>query len=120
MIFDLDGTLIDTERPGVEAGLAALASLGFPVTQDFLMSLIGIDAAEGQRRLHAHVGPGLDMARLDAEWSAATHRSEGQGIPTMAGAHDLLTALGLRGLPRAIATNSETHRAIAKLGYAGS
>ena len=43
IFFDLDGTLIDTERLAVEAGLHAFKILGHHDAGDLLHSLIGID-----------------------------------------------------------------------------
>lgn len=119
IIFDLDGTLIDTERQAIETGLSVLAGMGFTVGRDFLTSLVGIDEIEGQRRLAAHTGPGLDLARLDAAWQAATRQAQDAGIPAMAGADLLLADLARRGLPRAVATNSATASAVRKLRSAG-
>ena len=43
VIFDLDGTLIDTERLAIDASLKAFASMGHLVDLGFLHSLVGTD-----------------------------------------------------------------------------
>ena len=43
LLFDLDGTLIDTESLALAAGMQAFAAVGFPVAPDFMHRLIGID-----------------------------------------------------------------------------
>ena len=47
VIFDLDGTLIDSESITQAAGIEAFASLGVAVEPEFLHSLIGIDDRTG-------------------------------------------------------------------------
>jgi HAD superfamily hydrolase (TIGR01509 family) len=116
-IFDLDGTLIDTESILLDAGIQALRTFGHDVSRDFLISLIGIHGPDANRRLADHLGAHVDFAALDREWSALTRRRYALGIPVMTGVHDLLGALGP--LPRAVATNSSTDGAIRKLGEAG-
>lgn len=118
-IFDLDGTLLDTERLVIDAGLEVLSSLGHAVSRGFMISLVGIDAAEGHRRLCAHVGSAIDPEGLDVAWSAATRRYYAGGIPLMAGVEVLLGDLAARALPFAVATNSATANARRKLAEAG-
>ena len=43
ILFDLDGTLVDTETLAVAAGLAAFAAAGHPVDMEFMHRLVGID-----------------------------------------------------------------------------
>lgn len=119
VIFDLDGTLIDTESLSIRTGLAVMADMGFAVAREVLTGLVGIDEIEGQRRLSAHLGPSADIALIDREWRAASRRAHEAGIPAMAGAGALLTEIARRGLPRGVATNSLTEAAGRKLRAAG-
>lgn len=64
-IFDLDGTLIDSERLVLEAGLEAFEALGLAIGRDFLVSLIGVAEAEGRRRIEAELGQGADLRALE-------------------------------------------------------
>ena len=118
-IFDLDGTLLDTERPIVDTALAILSARGHPVPRAFLLSLVGIDALESNRRLAAHLGPEADLDGFTAEWNAAARAAMAEGIALMPGVAALLDTLALRGLPRAVATNSATRAAQRKLTQAG-
>ncbi len=45
-IFDLDGTLIVTERLFLDAALDALARAGGTVTREFMTSLVGVADSE--------------------------------------------------------------------------
>lgn len=118
-IFDLDGTLIDTERLLIDTCLETLADHGHQVPRSFILSMLGMSGAEGARRLSAFLDHRIDMPAFEAVWSAATDLRYAQGIPPMAGADELLTGLTRRNLPRAVATNSATASAHKKLGMAG-
>lgn len=116
-IFDLDGTLIDTERRLMEAGAEVLAELGYDVDRTFLISLVGIDAGVGYTRLKAHIGPHFDEASFSKVWHGAAVRAFANGVPTMPGVEALLDRVAH--LPKAIATNSRTASAREKVAAAG-
>lgn len=120
VIFDLDGLLLDTERLALASGRAALARMGHEVGEDFFLTLVGIDAPEGHRRLCAHLGCDLDASELDRSWLAEMDLMiAASGIPLRPGVHAVLDALDRLDLPRAVATNSATARARTKLQAAG-
>lgn len=119
VIFDLDGTLIDSERLVIDAGAEILADMGISDGRALLTALVGIDVVEGQRRLLAHAGPRFDMAAFEDAWNRASHLAFDGAVPRMAGAEALLAELARRGLPRAVATNSRTRGALHKLDRAG-
>ena len=118
-IFDLDGTLIDTERLLIDTCLETLSAHGHAVPRSFILTMLGMSGAEGARRLGAYLDHRIDMAAFDAAWSAATDLRYATGIAAMAGADGLLTQLAARTLPRAVATNSATASARKKLALAG-
>jgi HAD superfamily hydrolase (TIGR01509 family) len=117
-IFDLDGTLIDTERLFIDAAVTAARRLSLPFDRAFMASLAGQSDAEGFRIMQAHVGPATDLEPFQTEWSALV-RTYAKGIPLMRGVTDLLSDLAARRFPRAIATNSYTDGARRKLAHAG-
>ena len=49
VIFDLDGTLIDSESITQAAGIEAFAAMGVDIDPAFLHSLIGVDDRTGWR-----------------------------------------------------------------------
>ncbi|MFN0115237.1 MAG: HAD family hydrolase [Paracoccaceae bacterium] len=119
VIFDLDGTLIDTERLYVDCAVAALAHLGHGVARDFVLTLVGHSDSEGNRRLARHIGPAFDERAFTQRWSLEIDTRAGTAIDPMPGAAELLGHLAARATPRAIATNSATATAHRKLSRAG-
>ncbi len=119
ILFDLDGTLIDTESLALAAGIAAFADLGHPVTVDFLHALVGIDLPSAARIIEAAY-PTLDQAALHPVWQKGFAAAmERDGLAMKSGAVDLLSA---RLRPMALVTSSgrsEAHRKLALVGIAG-
>lgn len=118
ILFDLDGTLIDTECLALASGLAAFAELGHPVTEDFLHQLVGVDLPTGGKII-ARAMPGVDQDALHPLWQAGFLAAmERDGLALKSGALDLLQA---RLLPMALVTSSgrrEAHRKLEKAGIA--
>lgn len=111
VIFDLDGTLLDTEAITHAAGIEAFASQGICIDPAFLHGLVGKDDATGGRMIRARF-PQLDPALFESVWAAGVQRRMAAGIPLKPFALDLLSSITL---PRAIATSSGRESATRKL-----
>lgn len=118
-IFDLDGTLIGTERMLIDTCIQTLACYGHIVSRDFVTSMVGVSEAEGFDRICTHIGVRLDPVDFGASWSRANQAAYANGIPLMPGVAELLADLKSRSIPHAVATNSSTAGALRKLGLAG-
>ena len=118
-IFDLDGTLIGTERMLIDTCIQTLARYGHTVSRDFVISMVGVSEAEGFDRICTHIGVRLDPVEFGATWSMANQAAYAKGIPLMPGVDTLLAGLKAQGIPHAVATNSSTAGALRKLGLAG-
>lgn len=115
ILFDLDGTLIDTESLALAAGLAAFASLGHPVTEAFLHQLVGKDLPTAGQIIATEL-PTLDHKALHPIWQDGFLTAMAQGLPLKRGV-DLMLAARL--LPMAIVTSSGRAEAHHKLAVAG-
>lgn len=114
-IFDLDGTLVDSERMVFAAGVEACRALGHEVDLRFFESLVGLDDRTSTRLIEEHLGETLDMAAFFAEWDRLCARGYEGGIPILPGVVELLDALSAAGLPLALCTSSRRDQAQAKL-----
>lgn len=117
-IFDLDGTLVDTETLMFAAGQTAFARHGLEMTHALFAQLLGTDEPTGTRIL-ARALPEADLPALNAAWTSEIHSRFAEGIPAKPGAADLLSRLADKGLPIAIATSSGAKAAAHKLADAG-
>ena len=107
LIFDVDGTLVDTNAAHVEVWRMVLASIGLAVPPVRIAGEIG---QGGDRLLHAILGP--DEARrlgpsLGRQW-IETYRAHLRETPirTFPKAHELFAALRARGVRTALATSN--------------
>ncbi|HEX9859100.1 MAG TPA: HAD family phosphatase [Paracoccaceae bacterium] len=117
VIFDLDGTLIDTESLALASGVAAFASLGITITSDYLHQFVGVDDASN-RRIMARHHPGLDLRVLEDRMQVEFFRRIDEDLPLKPGALELLAALAL---PKALTTSStriSAQRKLARIGLA--
>jgi len=115
VIFDLDGTLIDTEAHNQAAGVAAFAQQGITVDRSFLRRMIGQDDETSAAIIRATF-PELDFDAFSTAWGHAVRRNYATGIPLKPGASALLSQITL---PKALATSSTRAQADHKLALTG-
>lgn len=115
LLFDLDGTLIDTESVAIRAGMAAFAAQGHEVSLGFMHSLVGVDEPTGGQRI-AQALPGLDQEALRQDWQRRFVSETERELLLKPGV-DLLLAAGLA--PMAVVTSSSQASARRKLARVG-
>lgn len=115
LLFDLDGTLIDTETIAATTGIAAFAAQGLTVDEVFMHGLIGKDEPSAARIITAAM-PHLDLTALSHHWRGGFEAGLARGLPLKPGAAQLLSAFEI---PRALVTSSGRPGAHHKMGLAG-
>ena len=124
VLFDLDGTLIDTVETRIAAWLEALAGAGYPTTRERLAPLIGLDGRRLAREIAALAGETIDDRRTEEidRRSGEVYQRLNQAPRPLPGVHELIDVIEHRHLRWAIATSSRRSQvatSVAALGLDG-
>ena len=108
ILFDLDGTLVDTVPARIDAWAVALEEAGIPATRAQLEPMIGMDgrrlAREASKAAERHLGE--DEAEAIDRRSGELFDARNSDPRPLPGAREMLLELDARGLTWAIATSS--------------
>lgn len=103
VVFDLDGTLIDSEALVKEAHFAACARLGVTMSEAQFLALVGMHREANDEMLRRYYGADFPLE----DFIAATRAHVGERVaPLKPGAAELMDALDELGLPYGLATSS--------------
>jgi HAD superfamily hydrolase (TIGR01509 family) len=108
LIFDLDGTLVDTVETRIRAWLAVFEEFRIPAARDQVAALIGIDGKRLAREVAEAAGRSLGEGR-DEEVDrrcGEIYESLNRNPQPLPGAGELLRWLDVEAWPWAIATSS--------------
>jgi HAD superfamily hydrolase (TIGR01509 family) len=120
VIFDNDGLTLDTEHTWTRAETALYARYGTEFTLDHKREMLGTSGAKSALSMERHLGQPGRGGELSAELRALVHAElDGAGVTPMAGVIELIAALGERGVPLGLATNSGREFATRALRGAG-
>lgn len=120
VIFDMDGLMLDTERPMVDAWIIAARNQGWTVEEKTLLKIVGIDEASSRAIMYSAQGPDFPYDLIRKELVSLFIREvEVRGIARRPGLMVLLDHLGRLGVPLGVATSSKRETALWKLRHGG-
>jgi len=121
VVFDLDGTLVDTVEARIRAWIEALGQAGFPATRGQIAPLIGVDGTRLAKEVAATAGTPIGDDRAEE-----IDRSCGQIFDRLSpapralpGVGELIAALDERHARWAIATSSRAEQVTASVNALG-
>jgi len=124
VLFDLDGTLVDTVEMRISAWEEALEAAGLPTGRKALAPLIGVDGKRLAREIAALAGAPIDEARSEEidRQSGEIYERLNQAPRPLPGIGRLIGELDRRDIVWAIATSSRKEQvtaSVAALGLSG-
>jgi phosphoglycolate phosphatase len=121
VLFDLDGTLVDTVDTRIAAWEQALDEAGFPTGRDRLAPLIGLDGKRLAREIAALAGRRIDEARSEVidRASGEIYARLNRAPMPLPGLSQLIAELDRRSIAWAIATSSRKEQVAVSVAALG-
>jgi HAD superfamily hydrolase (TIGR01509 family) len=120
VIFDLDGTVVDTERFSVGAWPEVARKRGYALTGAMVRQFVGLNDAAERAILKAEYGDGFPYDEIRSELRDLFRKNaESEGIPVKKGFAQLLAEIKRLELPYALATSTSRDFVGWKLEHAG-
>jgi HAD superfamily hydrolase (TIGR01509 family) len=106
VLWDMDGTLVDTEPYWIESEFEIIEERGGTWTQQHAMNLVGNDLLDSGRYIAEHSGIDLEPAEVVEVLLDRVTARLGRTVPWRPGARELLADLRSRGVRCALVTMS--------------
>lgn len=106
VLWDMDGTLVDTEPSWIEAEYELASRHGGSWSLEHAMNLVGNDLLDSGRYIREHMGIDLEPPAIVEELLDGVVARVEQEVPWRPGATELLATLRSRGVPCALVTMS--------------
>ena len=119
VVFDMDGLLIDTIPAYVSAMVQAGDDVGYAVSKDYVLSLVGLLGTELEAQLRADLGPAFPLPAYLTAVFARLGPILDAGVPLKTGALELLEELARMGMPVAVGTSMKRREALHHLNHCG-
>jgi HAD superfamily hydrolase (TIGR01509 family) len=117
-VFDLDGTIVDSEPRGLMALRRLFGDYGVPYDEALLRRFVGRRGPEVFAELD-HLFPGRHPDHLSAEVEAYFHEPGQPPIPALPGAVELAGEIHRNGAPLGLVTSADRDHAVATLERLG-
>ncbi len=118
VLFDMDGTMIESERALLDCWRQAAQELALPLEDELWLSMVGLHDRAGHDLLRTRL-PEHDVRALVSAMQALYDVRVDAGLPLKPGLIALLQDLDAHGMPTAVVTSTHRQRAIYKLERAG-
>lgn len=105
-IFDVDGLLLDSERPLLDTWVEAARQLGHPFEPALLSRVLGRPGAEGVALFRAALGPDYPYDAVKARARELMADVHARGFDVKPGARELLARLEQARVPCAVASST--------------
>ena len=119
VIFDMDGLMLDTERPLVQLWEKVGKTYGYDIGPDILIRTMGIDEAGTRAIIEAEFPPDFPYDQIRGEVRGLYREELDRGISLKAGLITLLDHLAALKIPAGVATTTKRESALGKLAKAG-
>jgi HAD superfamily hydrolase (TIGR01509 family) len=106
VLWDMDGTLVDTEPLWIDSEFEVVREHGGTWSQEHAMNLVGNDMLSSGRYIREHAGIDLEPSEIVEQLLDRVTNRMGSTMPWRPGAVELLTDLRARGVRCALVTMS--------------
>lgn len=120
VIWDMDGTMFDTERLQIECWEQACNEHGYTNVQSTLMKMIGRTRPDSLAILASDLGPDFPVQKVrERKNTLRDERLLKNGLPLKKGLTDVLHFLKQHNVPNAIASSTDRPKILQHLQHAG-
>lgn len=119
VVFDMDGTLLDTETVFRDIVYDVSGRLGFAMTEAVHLAMVGSSHETTNALLVEAYGVSFPYAIFEQHCRTMMKQRMAEAVPIKAGVREILDELRARNIPAAVATSSRSPHALGHLGTAG-